>query len=162
MQTVLLVILSGIIALLLALFQYAYKTKYSKIKWSLTILRFISIFSLLLLLINPKFEAVSYYEEKPHLVIAVDNSESISFLKQGDKAKNLLEKFRSDKALKERFNIETFTFGDVIKSIDTLSFSEKQSHISGFFKNYNELYKNTTAPVLLITDGNHWQRLPIQ
>jgi len=86
-QTIIFIVISGIIALLLALFQYIYKSKKSKVKLWLAVLRFVSIFAILLLLVNPKFEAVSYYEEKPNLVIALDNSESVAYLKQDEKAK---------------------------------------------------------------------------
>ena len=152
--TIIYIILSVIIALLLALFQYGYKSKKTKVRLPLIVLRFISLFAILLLLINPKFEAVSYYKEKPNLVIAVDNSESIDYLKQSEKTKKLFNGLISNQKLKDKFNIETFKFGSDVSSSDSLNFKDKQSNISRFFKNYNELYKNTIAPVVLITDGN--------
>ena len=54
----------------------------SKINMLFSFLRFISIFSVLLLLINPKFEQVKLSVEKPNLIIAVDNSNSILHLNQ--------------------------------------------------------------------------------
>ena len=138
----------------MALFQYVYKSKKNKVRVPLTVLRFISVFSILLLLINPKFEAVSYYEEKPNLVVAVDNSESINYLKQTDNTKRLFNNLISNQKLKDKFNIETFRFGSNVESLDTLNFKDNQSNISDFFKRYTELYKNTTAPVILISDGN--------
>ncbi|MFT5245224.1 MAG: hypothetical protein ACI8QQ_003173, partial [Psychroserpens sp.] len=82
-ETITYIILSGIIALLLALFQYAYKAKLKgKRAWLLTALRFITYFSTFVLLINPKFDKVTYYNEKPNLVVVVDNSESIHYLNQ--------------------------------------------------------------------------------
>lgn len=153
-ETILYIILSLVIALSLALFQYVYKAKPSKLRWLYTTLRFVSIFSVLLLLINPKFEAVSYYEEKPNLVIAIDNSESVAYLKQSEKAKALFNKLIENKALQDRFTVESYSFGSDFKTSDSLTFKERQSNISGVFKNYEELYKQSTAPLLLITDGN--------
>ena len=76
--TLLYIILAGIIALFLALFQYWFSAKQKGKQLMLyTFLRFISIFSLLLLLINPKFEQISFFNEKPNLVLVVDNSESV-------------------------------------------------------------------------------------
>lgn len=154
-QTIIFIVISGIIALLLALFQYIYKSKKSKVKLWLAVLRFVSIFAILLLLVNPKFEAVSYYEEKPNLVIALDNSESVAYLKQDEKAKTAFQNLISSNELQNKFNIKTFKFGkNVQSSIDSFYFNERQTNISGFFKNYNELYKNTISPVILISDGN--------
>ena len=154
-QTIIFIVISGIIALLLALFQYIYKSKKSKVKLWLAVLRFVSIFAILLLLVNPKFEAVSYYEEKPNLVIALDNSESVAYLKQDEKAKTAFQNLISSNELQNKFNIKTFKFGEnVLSSIDSFYFNERQTNISGFFKNYNELYKNTISPVILISDGN--------
>ena len=122
-ETILYIILAGILALLLALFQYWFSTKQKGKQWILyAFLRFISIFSLLLLLINPKFEQVSYTNEKPNLVVAVDNSESVTYLEQDENAINLLNSILNNNELNERFNIDTYAFGNVIKSTDSIVF----------------------------------------
>jgi hypothetical protein len=54
-------------------------------------LRFLSVFALLLLLINPTFKQKSYYNEQPILTIAVDNSSSVAEL--GYNAKEVVLKF---------------------------------------------------------------------
>ena len=88
-ETVIYMILAGIGALLLALFQYFYKTKsMSKISMLFAFLRFITVFSVLLLLINPKFTQTTFSTEKPNLVIAVDNSSSIKHLNQSNNVEN--------------------------------------------------------------------------
>ena len=82
-ETLTYILLSGIIALVLALFQYILNNKKrTRLHWLLSSLRFLSIFAVLLLLVNPKFDSVSFFDEKANLVIAVDNSESVAFLKQ--------------------------------------------------------------------------------
>jgi len=89
-ETIIYIILAGVGALLLALFQYIYKTKsMSKINMLFAFLRFITIFSVLLLLINPKFIQTTFSTEKPTLVIAVDNSSSIKHLNQNINVKNI-------------------------------------------------------------------------
>lgn len=154
-ETILYIILAGIIALSLALFQYIYKTKKrSKIFMFLTFLRFLTIFSVLLLLINPKFDKTTYFNVKPNLVVAVDNSESVRFLKQDSKAKQLVAALKSNKELNERFNLEFFRFGQEVEPIDSLSFDEKQSNPSLLFDRISQVYENTTAPTVLISDGN--------
>lgn len=154
-ETILYIILAGIIALSLALFQYLYKSKKrTKVYFLLTFLRFVTIFSVLLLLINPKFDKKTYFNEKPNLLIAVDNSESVSYLKQDANTNRLLSELRSNKALNERFNIEVYTFGKEVKANDSLSFDEKQTNPFLLFERLSQVYSNSTSPTLLITDGN--------
>ncbi|MFD2823564.1 VWA domain-containing protein [Lacinutrix iliipiscaria] len=119
-----------------------------------TFLRFISIFSILLLLINPKFEKVKYYTEKPNLVVAVDNSSSIVHLNQKEKVLQLIESIKSNPGLSNKFNIDFFTFGKNIQASDSFSFNEKQTNIDKAFNELSQIYKGTNAPLLLISDGN--------
>ena len=154
-ETILYIILSGIIALLLALFQYWFSAKQKGKQWMLfTFLRFVSIFSLLLLLINPKFEQVSYYNEKPNLVIALDNSESVAYLKQEERAKTLFNKVITNPQIKERFEIDTYLFGNTLKASDSVTFSDKQTNLASVFGELSQIYKNTITPTLIISDGN--------
>lgn len=154
-STIIYIIISGIIALLLALFQYIYKSKKkNSIYKLLAFLRFVTIFSVLLLLINPKFDKVTYYNEKPNLVIAIDNTESVSYLNQDEKAKTFLNTLKGNKQLNDNFNLEFYTFGKELKVGDSLSFSEKQSNVALVFERLADVYKNTISPTVLITDGN--------
>ena len=129
-QSILLIILAGIVALFLALFQYKYKTKSAlKDNALFIILRFITYFGVFLLLINPKFEYNSNYSVKPNLVIAVDNTQSISYLKQQDNAKSILSFLQNNSDLNEKFNLEIYSFSDQIQVLDALEFSKKQSKV---------------------------------
>jgi len=154
-ETILYIILAGIIALVLALFQYGVQAKQKSKQWMLyAFLRFISILSLLVLLINPKFEKISYTNEKPNLVVAADNSESVSYLKQDLNTKNFVTSILSNEALNDRFNIDTYVFGNDLKLTDSLNFSNKQTNVSSVFTELSQVYNTTTAPTLLISDGN--------
>ncbi|WP_040249074.1 hypothetical protein [Psychroserpens mesophilus] len=154
-DTVVYIIISGLLALVLALFQYIFKSKKTtKIYWFLAFLRFVSIFSVLLLLINPKFDKMSFYDEKPNLIIAVDNSESISYLEQSDNTTRLIENIKQNEQLNDNFNLKFYTFGKSINSTDSLAFNDKQSNIALLFDRLSEVYNNSISPTLLITDGN--------
>lgn len=154
-ETIPYIIIAGIAALSLALFQYMYKSKLkSNLKYLLTALRTISIFAILVLLINPKFESFTFFDEKPTLVVAVDDSESISYLKQDESATKIINDLKANLELNKRFNIETYSFGKSVKRLDSLSFKAKQSNISEALKQFGEVYDNQTAPIVLLTDGN--------
>lgn len=154
-QTIFYVAIALIVALSLALFQYLYKSKLkSNLRYLLATLRTVSIFGILLLLINPKFESETYYNEKPTLVVAVDNSESVSYLKQDENVNKTIEALRVNSELNDRFNIQFYSFGQSVNSLDSLNFKERQSNISQALKQFGEVYANQTAPVILISDGN--------
>jgi len=153
---ILFIILAAIIALALVLVQYYFTKKNKRSKhWILfSALRFITYFSVFLLLINPKFTNNSYTLEKPSLAIAVDNSSSINYLGEKGEVLNLLNQLQQDEDLTEAFSIETYSFGTNFTNADSLSFSEPQSNLHQAFSNLQQLYKNKTAPVVFISDGN--------
>ncbi|MCB4797665.1 VWA domain-containing protein [Neotamlana laminarinivorans] len=155
-QTILYIVLAGIIALLLALFQYYKKNEKSMFKLNMlfSVLRFISVFSVLVLIINPQFNKTNIYTEKANLIIATDNSKSVKFLKQDQKTLQLLKKLASNQDLNSKFNIQFYNFGETLNLSDSLDFSENQTNISSAFNQLNKIYRQTTAPTILITDGN--------
>ena len=120
----------------------------------LAALRFITVLCILFLLINPKFEQVTYYNEKPNLVVAVDNSESIDYLEQTENVNNLLSRLKSNEALNEQFDIDYYTFGNEFRSGDSVNFKETQSNMSVVFERLAEVNSENNATTLFITDGN--------
>lgn len=155
-QTLIYIIIAGIIALFIALFQYKYKSKNRKstLNTVLVFLRFLTLFSVLLLLINPKIEHLSYVIEKPNLIIAVDNSSSIKHLKQDKNALDIIETITKDKSIQSKFNVSTYTFGNALHTLDSITFTENQTNVNEVFGKLAQVYKNTTTATLLITDGN--------
>ena len=104
-NTILLLVLSLIVAVGLSYFQYYYKAK-SKLKINLLLafLRFLGIFGLLLLLINPLITSNATVVEKPILAIVVDNSSSIANLKADQTATELHSKLTSNKDIRASCN----------------------------------------------------------
>lgn len=154
-ETILYIIIAGIIALLLALFQYIKgKQSVSKLNMLFSFLRFLTLFSVFLLLINPKFNHISLTIEKPNLVIAIDNSSSIKHLKQDESALSIINKLSQNSELNNKFNISKYTFGEQLKPFDSIRFSEKQTNISDAFNQLSQVYKNTNTATILISDGN--------
>ena len=77
-NTILLLLLSLLIAGSLSYFQYFYKAKTkSKVNLVLAFLRFLSIFAIMLLLINPIITRKTLEIVKTPLAVVVDNSSSI-------------------------------------------------------------------------------------
>ena len=154
-STILLLILSVIIAAGLSFYQYLYKVKnQSKLYWFLAFLRFISLFSIFLLLINPIISRKITEIKKTPLPIVIDNSKSISELKATKEASELYQKIADNKNISEKYDVQLFSFDDEFQSLEQLDFKGNQSHIDGVAKNLKQLYRNTNYPVVLFTDGN--------
>ncbi|WP_298420868.1 VWA domain-containing protein [uncultured Kordia sp.] len=117
-------------------------------------MRFLSVFSLLLLIINPKFKQKSYFAEKPNLTIAVDNSSSITELGYDAKVLEVLNSLRNSKELQNKFEIDTYTFSNKLIENDSINFDGQQTNIGKALVDVNKLYKDVIAPTILITDGN--------
>ncbi len=154
-STLLLLFLSVLLAAGLSYFQYYYKAKsQSKTRLLLALLRFLAVFSLLLLLINPIISKSTYETTKTPLPIVVDNSSSIVDLKANVMAKEVYAKIASNKELKDKFDIQSYSFDSEFKSSETFDFKGKQTDIDAVAKNLNNINKNSRYPTVLITDGN--------
>src|SRR5688572_31682602 len=122
--TILLIIASGVIAITLALFQY-WKSRHLII---FTVLRSLTIFAVLVLLINPKFTQVNYFIEKPVLTVLADNSSSIEYLGQAHILKSLKDKIKDNQDLNKRFNIQYYSFDNQLNINDSLTFKGSQTN----------------------------------
>ncbi|MEZ4877235.1 MAG: hypothetical protein R2805_06770 [Flavobacterium sp.] len=153
--TILLLLLSVVIAGILSFYQYYYKAKSkSKINLLLAFLRFISIFGILLLLINPIISRKTIEVIKTPLPIIVDNSASVKDLKADQEALGVFKALSENKALQEKFEVQTYQFDSDVSPADSITYSGKQSRIDLVAKNLKSIYKNQLFPTVLVSDGN--------
>jgi hypothetical protein len=154
-NTLLLLFVSVIIAGVLSFYQYLFKVKNkTKLLLFLAFLRFLSIFSILLLLINPIITRKFYEIQKTPLPVVVDNSISIAALKQVENSKLLSKKIAENKALKDKYDVQLFSFDEDFYSDKSLDYKGKQSNIHKVAQNLKQLYRNQKFPILLLSDGN--------
>ncbi|KJJ38028.1 vWA domain-containing protein [Aequorivita vladivostokensis] len=154
-ETILYIILAGVVSIALAVFMYGYRSKQTgSLRWVFGILRFITLFLILLLIINPKFKSETYTIEKPKLPVLIDNSASIGELGQTKNVSAFLQKLKENNELNDKFDVSYYSFGNDFRESDSLSFDEKNTNISKALTSANELFKNQTAPTIVITDGN--------
>ena len=120
----------------------------------LAFLRFLSVFGLLLLLINPIVSRSSFETIKTPLPIVVDNSSSIVDLKANEIAKEVYTKLSSNSKLKDKFDIQSYGFDSEFQPSETFDFKGTQTNIDEVAKNLKSINKNLTFPTVLISDGN--------
>ena len=154
-STILLLLLSVLIAAGLSFYQYLYKAKSeSKVNRFLAFLRFVSLFAIFVLLINPIISRKTYEITKTPLPIVVDNSQSIKELGQETLVKELVAKLAANNALKEKYEVQVYRFDADFQSGSELDFKGKQTHIDQVAQNLKQFYRNQQYPVVLLTDGN--------
>ena len=154
-ETILFIVVAAVISLALVIFMYGYRTKYTgKLRWVFGALRFVVLISLLLLLINPRFRSDTYTIEKPKLPVLVDNSASLEELEQAENVEGLVSLLRNNNELNDKFDLSFYSFGSDFYELDSLSFSEKRTNIYNALQQNHSLFRNETAPAILITDGN--------
>lgn len=154
-STILLLLLSVLIAAGLSFYHYLYKANYkSKLHLFLAFLRFVSLFSIFVLLINPIISRKTFETTKTPLPIVVDNSQSISELNQSNIAKELSGKLDENNKLKDKFEVQLYRFDSNFQSGNELDFKGKQTHIDQVAQNLKQFYRSQHYPVVLVTDGN--------
>jgi len=157
LTTVLLISLAAVVALGFVVFKYFVGTKKRTGSiYFLAALRFVSIFVLLLLLINPKIKQQQFEIVKPQLLIAIDQSVSIDYLEKGDSVKLFAKYLINNPKLQERFSIQTYGFGKELSRIDldSLAFNKQQTNISKVFNSLEKLNSSNQTAIVLLSDGN--------
>lgn len=126
------------------------------IHYLLFALRFLVVSFLCFFLLNPLIKNTTTYTEKPIIIIAADNSASITKNKDSvfykNEFPNLLHKF-SD-ALTDKYEVHFVKFAGDVKTDDTLNFSGKETNISNAFSDIqNNFEGKNVGAIVLATDG---------
>lgn len=128
----------------------------AKIKYTLTALRIIVVTAVAYLLFAPLFKQISYTLEKPIIVIANDNSISVSQVKPASFNQHKYEqdlKQLTDK-LSEKYEVKTYNFSDSVKQGLDFSGNGKLSNGSALINQLNdELLNRNVGAVIIASDG---------
>lgn len=123
-------------------------------------LRTVVVFILAVLLLTPLIKSFSREKEKPIIIIAQDNSESIVLNKDSafyknqsvDGYKSAINNLIDD--LKDKFDVRTISWGDRVSDQLDYSFREKQTDFSSLQKQLGVRYGNRNiGAVVIASDG---------
>lgn len=154
-NSILLLILSVLIAAGLAFFQYVYKAKNKfRLNLFLAFLRFLSFLGIFLLLSNPTITRNTLEVEKTPLVVAMDNSSSIPFFNSNKDAKETYLKLVDNTDLQEKFDIQSYQFDTDLRLSKTFDFKGKQTNLDVVAQGLQNTFKHKTYPTVILTDGN--------
>lgn len=116
------------------------------------IFRFLIVFIIVILIINPTFKTKNKTKEKPIIILAIDNSKSI---KKHIKKKNLQNKIDSiENRLEKNYNIKKVYFGETI-TFDSLTLKSKLTNFSVLKDFLSRSITEKVSAVIIISDGNY-------
>lgn len=125
----------------------------------LAVFRFTVVTLLSFLLLSPLLKTINREVEKPVIIIAQDNSESLVAGKDSAYYKNEYKQNiqKLVEQLSGKYEVRFYSFADGIKEInsaDSLAFNEKQTDISVLFDEIETRYTNrNTGAIILASDG---------
>lgn len=133
------------------------KDEWSK-KWlyTLSAIRFVLVFLTAFLLLSPVIKTTKKRIEKPIIVIAQDNSESLVLNPKGhalpgdwnNQVKRLQERLSS------RFLVRVFSFGASVQEQNNFNYQDKKTNFSMLFDELkNRLENRNVGAVILMSDG---------
>jgi hypothetical protein len=153
--TIIYIIIELLFSIAISWFLYFYNQKEQRtIAIVLFGLRVISVFLVLLLLINPTIERKEITNEKPKLSILVDNSLSIKHFNKEKVVSTIVNDLKSNPSLLDKFTVQYYQFGNSIDVFDSISYSENQTNIYKALSGIEAVQKNENSPIVLISDGN--------
>jgi hypothetical protein len=131
--------------------------KGSKWAYPMAILRFLSVFILSLLLLNPLLKYLRTIEEKPIVVFVQDNSMSLKGNKDSTffnkKYQEEIGEFKED--IQGKYEVKTIFIGKGIKEQDTSgAFNEKETDLAALFPYIDNSFEGRNlGAVILASDG---------
>lgn len=124
--------------------------------YGLAALRFILVFLLCFLLLNPFIRQISNEYEKPVVVFAIDNSESLKISTDSTQLKSLLENFKQlQNTLQEQgFETAIQTFDNLLPDFQAIKFTYLSTPLSELLNGVSQSYENRNIhSVVLLSDG---------
>ncbi len=150
------VFISALASIAIVWLQYAQKVKQKKgIYVLLAALRFVAIWGIILLLANLTVTKKVFSLEKPELLLLADNSRSIDYSGLGSTQVKALDLLKSNNGVKERFDLRSYQFGEILSPEDSLTFDQPLTNISGSLNSLSRIHPRSKKAVILLTDGNH-------
>ncbi len=121
----------------------------------LSTIRFFSLLFIGFLLLGPLIKLITKQTQKPVVIIAQDNSQSMVLSKDStflrDSFPNLLNTLKEK--LSEKYDVHTLQFGDSVCNLNP-SFTDKTTNFDNLFKEFNTTWFNQNIGALVIvSDG---------
>ncbi len=128
--------------------------------WVLRILRFLSVFFIAFFFTGPLIKTIKKITRQPMVIMAVDNSRSMTGLNESGEQKALLTGMitRLSEGLKERYELVSYTFDIGTEKDGVPVFDGKRSDYSGMLETvYNNHFNENVGAMVIVGDGRYNQ-----
>lgn len=122
--------------------------------------RAIAVFIIAMLLVSPLLQSVSYQPQKPLILVAQDNSQSVSQFKPANfNPSNFISELGKLKdKLGDNYDVREFNFGADLGNGLSNKFNARKTDISAALKQLNDRYANQNiGAIVMATDGMYNQ-----
>ena len=116
--------------------------------------RFLGVFGILLLLINPEMVKDQIYLEKSNLILLADNSSSIKNAGLQDEVNRIIDEISDKAELSEKFDLRYLNFDRDIKISDSLSFDQPITDVHNALRTIKRTYGSRSSAIVMLSDGN--------
>lgn len=144
-----------IYALVLYFRDQSFRDRSDRLNWLLGIFRFLTVSALAILLLEPFLKSIETQTKKPIVVLAQDQSESVSAEMDEAALTAYQEEFNTLKnTLGEQYEVKDYAFGSEVREGVDFDFSDKVSNLSEALNGIYDLYSNQNlGAIVLATDG---------
>ncbi|WP_421978003.1 hypothetical protein [Roseivirga seohaensis] len=148
-----------LVGALYAFLLYSKKTPWSKnTNRALAGLRFVLVTLLCFLLMGPLLNQVTFFEEKPVIVIAVDNSASMPATYEVAEFESLKTQLAevSEEIIDAGYEVKVKSLQDYVASVDEVNYDQNATNLESLLKGISSDYEQQNlAGVVLASDGIH-------
>jgi len=126
------------------------------LRFALALLRTVTVAMILWLLFSPLIRQVSYILEKPIVIIAQDNSQSVGHIMPAgfDSVKYNKELRQLSEELSEKYDVRVYSFSDQLSQGLDFSYKGKLTNAAAFLRRLTDEFMNrNVGAVILATDG---------
>ncbi len=126
-----------------------------RLNWLMGSLRFLAVTIICLLLLDPVMRATITEQKAPIVVLAQDNSASITESMDSSELKSYWQKMQAlQQALASKYDLKVYSFGQEVRSDLSFDFSDKLTNISQFIEEIYDMYSNQNlGTVIMASDG---------
>lgn len=154
---VILCLLTGLVYALVLYYRNQKHNEFSKLTvYVVSALRFIAVSAIAFLLLSPLIKSITQTTEKPVIIVAQDNSESLVHTKDSAFYRNEYAQKLNElvNKLDEKYEVKKYSFGEKITENINFTYDEKQTDISSLFEELENKYSGRNiGAVLIASDG---------
>lgn len=126
-----------------------------RLNWLLGALRFITVTILSMLLLSPLLKSIITDTQKPVIILAQDQSESVAAAMTEAQRTNYQQSFEKlAQQLGSQYNVKQYAFGNEVREGIDFKYTDKVTNLSEVLTNVYDLYSNQNlGAIVLATDG---------